>query len=552
MFDWVLRGGQVVDGTGVPRFLSDVAVTGDRIAAVAPNLPGRGRHEIDVRDRIIAPGFVDLHSHSDLLFTLPPAAQRKLLGGRLCQGITTELVGNCGYGPAPLVPERLNLLQKINGFITPEGVEWSWRTFAEFLDVMESRRPLLNVGALVAHGAVRVAAMGMKADPPREAENREMDRLVRDSVEAGAYGISYGLIYPPGQFARTEELVRTAASSAASGGFAAFHQRGSGRSTCLEAVEEILTVGRLSGCSVHHSHEESVGPEAWSLVDRLIEKEEVAARQGVALTMDVIPYTWVCTTMLAIYPPWALAGGVEAFLSRLRDPSQRERMKREIETVMPRWPPWEHGDWIMNLVRDVGWRQIHIGHVNTDANQDLVMKNLEEVAALRGRDPFDAVSDLMLEEGGVVTQLIFGISGDQRTDAPLLSLLRHPSRSLVSDAWDIGKGSPHPGAYGAYPRVLGHYVLERGILTLEEAIRKMTSLPAARMGLGDRGRVEKGTFADLVVFDPQQVRDRSTCADPRRYPDGIEWVFVNGKPAVRDGRLTSEQAGRVLRRGADS
>ncbi len=220
--------------------------------------------------------------------------------------------------------------------------------------------------------------------------------------------------------------------------------------------------------------------------------------------------------------------------------------------MTPRWPPWEHGDWIMNLVRDVGWHQIHIGHVNTDANQDLVMKNLEEVAALRGRDPFDAASDLMLEEGGVVTQLIFGISGDQRTDAPLLSLLRHPSRSLVSDAWDIGKGSPHPGAYGAYPRVLGHYVLERRILTLEEAIRKMTSLPAARMGLGDRGRVEKGTFADLVVFDPLRVRDRSTCADPRRYPDGIEWVFVNGKPAVRDGRLTSEQAGRVLRRGADS
>jgi len=280
MFDWVLRGGEVVDGTGASRFLSDVAVTGERIAAVAPNLPGRGRHEIDVRDRIVAPGFVDLHSHSDLLFTLPPAAQRELLGGRLCQGITTELVGNCGYGPAPLVPERLDLLQKINGFITPEGVEWSWRTFAEFLDVMQMRRPLLNVGALVAHGAVRIAAMGMKADSPRETENREMDRLVRESVEAGAYGISYGLIYPPGQFARTEELVRTAAASAAAGGFAAFHQRGSGRSTCLEAVEEILTVGRLSGCSVHHSHEESVGPDAWSLVDRLIDKEGEGNHRG--------------------------------------------------------------------------------------------------------------------------------------------------------------------------------------------------------------------------------------------------------------------------------
>lgn len=548
--DLILRGGEVVDGTGAPRFAADVGLLGERIVAVAPRLTASARRELDISGRVVAPGFIDLHSHSDLLFTLPSARQRSLLGGRLRQGITTELVGNCGYGPAPLTEEHLPLLQLVNGFITPDGVEWTWHSFGEYLAAVETRRPLLNMAALVSHGAVRIAAMGMRPDPPSVDEYRAMDRLIRDSMAHGAFGISYGLIYPPGQFARTEELVKLSACVGASGGFAAFHQRGSGASTCLEAVEEILEVGRRSGCPVHHSHEESVGPEAWALVERVIRREEEAKREGIELSMDVIPYTWVCTTMLAIYPPWALEGGVGAFLQRLRDPLLRDRMKREVGSTVPAWPPWETGGWIMNLVREVGWERIHIGHVNSAANQGVLMKNLRELADLRGKEPFEAISDLMLEEGGVVTQLIFGISGDAQTDAPLLPLLSHPDRALVSDAWDIGKGSPHPGAYGAFPRVLGQYVLESKLFSLEEAIRKMTSLPARRLGLTTRGVIREGAIADLVVLHPETIRDRSTCANPRQYPDGIEQVFVNGCQAVAQGELTFEQAGRVLRRGA--
>jgi N-acyl-D-amino-acid deacylase len=549
MIDLILRSGEVVDGTGAPRFVADVALEGERIAAVAPRLTAPARRELDIAGRIIAPGFIDLHSHSDLLFTLPEAAQRSLLGGRLRQGITTELVGNCGYGPAPLAPEHLPLLQKVNGFITPDDVEWSWRSFAEYLATVEQRRPLLNMAALVSHGAVRVAAMGMKPDLPTPDEYQAMARLIRESMDQGAFGISYGLIYPPGQFARTEELVKTSAWAASVGGFAAFHQRGSGASTCLEAVEEIIEVGRRSGCPVHHSHEESVGPEAWGLVERVIRREEEARREGTELSMDVIPYTWVCTTMLAIYPPWALEGGVEEFLRRLKEPLLRERMKREVGSSVPAWPPWEGDGWIMNLVREVGWDRIHVGHVNSAANQGVLMKSLLELADVRGKEPFEAVSDLMLEEGGVVTQLIFGISGDAQTDLPLLPLLTHPDRAFVSDAWDIGKGSPHPGAYGAYPRVLGKYVLERKLLSLEEAIRKMTSLPALRLGFSSRGVLREGAIADLVVFDPETIRERATCANPRLYADGIEQVFVNGSQAVADGKLTGMQAGRVLRRG---
>src|SRR5262252_7989291 len=304
MFDLILRGAEVVDGSGSEPFRADVALAGDRIAEVGELPGGAARRERSVAGRVICPGFIDLHSHSDLLFTLPSDDQRALLGGRLRQGITTELVGNCGYGPAPLVAEHLPLLQKVNGFITPDGVAWSWTSFADYLETLERRRPLLNVAALVSHGAVRVAAMGMKPDVPDAAEQRLMERFIEESMEAGAYGISYGLIYPPGQFARTEELIRTAAVVGRAGGFAAFHQRGSGPSTCLQAVEEILEVGARSGCAVHHSHEETAGPEAWKLVEAIIRREEAATREGIDLSMDVIPYTWVCTTMLAIYPPW--------------------------------------------------------------------------------------------------------------------------------------------------------------------------------------------------------------------------------------------------------
>jgi len=549
MLDLILRGGEVVDGTGAPRTVADVGLLGERVAAVAPRITAPAHRQVEIAGRVVAPGFIDLHSHSDLLFTLPAARQKALLGGRLRQGITTELVGNCGYGPAPLAAEHLPLLQQVNGFITPEGVEWNWRSFADYLAVVEARRPLLNMAALVSHGAVRVAAMGMKPDLPSPKEYQAMGRLIGESMEQGAFGISYGLIYPPGQFARTEELVKTSAWAGAAGGFAAFHQRGSGASTCLQAVEEIIEVGRRSRCPVHHSHEESVGPEAWGLVESVIRREEQARREGVELSMDVIPYTWVCTTMLAIYPPWALEGGVEAFLQRLREPLLRDRMRREVGSSVPAWPPWEKGGWIMNLVREVGWDRIHVGHVNSAANQGTLMKNLLELAEMRGRGPFDAVSDLMLEEKGVVTQLIFGISGDAQTDLPLLPLLIHPDRALVSDAWDIGKGSPHPGAYGAYPRVLGQYVLERKLLSLEEAIRKMTSLPARRLGLANRGVIREGAIADLVVFDPDRIRERATCSNPRVYPDGIEQVFVNGSLAVSQGDFTGAQAGRVLRRG---
>ena len=541
----------MIDGTGRAAFRADVGITGDRIEAIAPVLPAGDAERVDAAGRWVAPGFIDLHSHSDLCFTLPPDHQARLLEGRVRQGITTELVGNCGIGCAPVTPESRSLVAAVCGFIAPEGVDWSWDSMASYLETVERRGVLLNVATLVAHGPARVLAMGPRSGRPRPEEMARLEGAIGRAVEEGAFGVSFGLIYPPGQFADTDELVAVTRAAAAHGGFAAFHQRGSSLETLEPAVREILEVGRRAEAPVHHSHVETVGPRAWAGTETVLRLEEQALRDGIEVSADVIPYTAVCTTMLALYPPWSLSGGVPALLERLRDNRTRARIREEVAEASPVWPPWEGEDrWTMNISRECGWERIRLAHVDGADNKRYEHLTIAEIGRRTGRDPFDALTDLMLQENGIATQLIFGISGDDHGDADLLPLLQSPRLALVTDAWEIGKGFPHPGAYGALPRVLGHYVRERRVLTIEEAIRRMTSLPAARLGLRDRGRIREGFKADLVVFDPQTVADRSTFRNPRRMAAGIDEVMINGVRVVARGAFRPSAAGRVLRRAA--
>jgi N-acyl-D-amino-acid deacylase len=527
-----------------------VGIEKDRIAAVEPGLEADAPR-VDIKGRVVAPGFIDLHSHSDLCVTLPLPDQARLLEGRVRQGITTELMGNCGIGCAPYSRLTRSEVETVCGFITPDGVDWEWGSFGSYLDRLERQGVLLNVASLVAHGPLRLMAMGARGARSTAAERHALDGLARTAIEEGAHGVSFGLIYPPGQFADTDELESVGRAVAAAGGFVAFHQRGSSRDTLTQAVDEIVEVGRRAQVAVHHSHVETVGRRAWSGTTEVLSVHERAMRDGIEITADVIPYTAVCTTMLALYPPWSLDGGVAAFLERLRDPVLRARMRRDIEETSPVWPPWaEQGRFAMNIARECGWDRIRLAHVDGDRNRTWEHRTISEIGQGRGTHPFEALCDLLLEESGVATQLIFGISGDDTTDEPLLPLLASPALAVVSDAWDIGKGLPHPGAYGAFPRVLGHYVRERRLLKLEEAVRRMTSLPAQRLGLRDRGRIARGCLADLIVFDPTTVGDRSTFEDPRRHAAGIDEVLVNGRRVVAGGEFRPQAAGRVLRRSA--
>jgi N-acyl-D-aspartate/D-glutamate deacylase len=344
-------------------------------------------------------------------------------------------------------------------------------------------------------------------------------------------------------YTSTDELSFLARPVARAGGFFACHVRGSSE-TLLDAVSEILRIGWETGVRVHHSHAEAVGRSHWPKLTRILEMERAARAEGLRVSADMFPYTVAATMMLAIFPPWSLEGGLPRLLERLRDDSERDRIRTSIETISPSWPPWREGGWPHNLVKAVGWDRIRVASVGSDRNRDVEGMSLEELGRARGRSPFDAIADLMIEEDGNVGQFVEDISGEEG----LAVLVNEPGIAFITDANDYGKGKPHPAAYGSFPRILGHYVREKRSLSLEEAIRRMTSLPAAILGLHDRGVLREGAFADIVVFDSEAIIDRATLEEPRVPPQGMELVLVNGKAVYREGAVTGALPGVALAR----
>ncbi len=544
MFTWLLRNANVVDGTGQSTFRANVALQGEKIAALGPDVTGEAERFLDLQGRYLAPGFIDPHSHADFVATLPLERQGELQKGKVYQGITTEIVGNCGLGPAPV--DLSGLVPKVVAWMAPKGVSWTWNSLPEYLDQLEQRGVLLNIGTLQAHGPLRLEAKGLASGESSQAEREQMKKRLAEALEAGAFGLSSGLIYPPGMYSSTPELVELAQLVAGKDGVYTSHIRGSSE-LLLPSVEELLEIGVRTGVRVHHSHSEAFGRAHWTKVEKMLEREAGAARHGQAVTFDMFPYTAAATMMLAIYPPWALEGGVPRLLDRLRDTEQRRRIEASVNETVPSWPPWRDGGWPHNLVMAAGWPQVYIGRVGSEKNRDVEGLNLQELADRTGKTPFDAVSDLMIEEDGVVSQLIFGVSGDRQDDHHMVELMRHPLGAFCTDASDYGEGLPHPAAYSSFTRVLAEYVQKRHVLSLEEAIRKMTSYPAGIFSLTERGRLAPGYQADLVVFDPDRLEDRADYAHPRRLPGGIESVFVNGTPVLLEGDYRPTLCGKVMR-----
>jgi N-acyl-D-amino-acid deacylase len=504
---------------------------------------------VDVGGRVIAPGFIDIHSHAD--FTLPLPDQAEYLKYFVAQGITTLVVGNCGYAPAPINPDTAPLMQAYTAFIKPRDLDWNWRTFGDYLAYLEQHGVYMNTIALAAHGALRIAVMGFDARAPLDHELKQMKRLLDECLESGAYGVSCGLIYAPGMFATTDELAELATALKVHDGLFTFHVRGSSE-TLLPAAQEVIEVARAAGVRVQHSHLEAFGKEHWGKVDRTLGLHDQVRNEGVDHGFDVIPYTAANTTFLAVLPPWSLDGGVSKLLERLRDPETRRRIKRDVEQVIPEWPTWRPGGWPHNLVEATGWENVWIMWVESERNKDCEGKSLARLAEETGKDPFDVAADLILEEAGHVTALYIGVSGDLHEEWALRQIIQHPNASIETDAFSLGRGKPHPGLYGSFPRVLGQYVREEKLLTLEDAVRKMTSLSAERFRLKDRGIVREGYWADLTVFDPETVADNTTYLEPEQNPSGIELVLINGSVIVDGDHVdTDTLAGHVLRRGSN-
>ena len=545
-YDLLLRNGRVVDGSGAPRFDADVAVTDGKIVDVGSLDGAEADRVIDVHDRVIAPGFIDIHSHCDFILPLPDQAD--FLKHFVAQGITTLVVGNCGYAPAPINPETAPLMQAYTAFIKPRDLEWHWRTFDDYLSYLEQHGVYMNTVPLAAHGALRIAVMGFDARSPSDEELRRMKRLLKECLESGAHGLSCGLIYAPGMFATTDELADLATVLGRHDGLFTFHVRGSSE-TLLPAAQEVVEVARSAGVRVQHSHLEAFGKPHWGKVDQTLGLHERVRSEGVDHGFDVIPYTAANTTFLAVLPPWSLDGGVPRLLERLSDPETRSRIKRDVEQVIPEWPTWKPGGWPHNLVEATGWENVWIMWVESEENKDCEGKSVARLAEETGKDPFDVAAGLILSEQGHVTALYIGVSGDLDEEWALRQIIQHPNASIETDAFSLGRGKPHPGLYGSFPRVLGQYAREEQLLTLEEAVRKMTSLSAERFKLKDRGLVRKGYWADLTVFDPETISDNTTFLEPEQPPTGIELVLINGTVIVEDGRVDpATLAGRVLRR----
>ena len=544
--DLVVRGGKLLDGTGSAAIRADVAVRDGRIVEIGPRLDLPALREIDAGGLLVVPGIVDMHSHADLIVLAEPETQRRLLGNKLLQGVTTLVVGNCGLGVAPTTPEAAEILAAVNGWMTPDGVTAGPLSIDDYLRRLESAGVVMNLATLVPHGPVRISAMGLAAGKPFPEQRESMRAAVARGLSEGAYGLSTGLIYPPGMYSATDELADLASEVARRDRLFTSHVRGSSE-TLIPATLELIEIGRSSGARVHHSHLEAVGERFWPDASRVLALEDDARDEGIRISHDVFPYTRAATMMSAIFPPWSLEDGLPGLLKRLRDPTDRERIRKEIEHRVPAWPPWEPGGWPHNLVGAVGWDGIVVASVRPGGPGDLVGRDLASIAEAGSRDAFDIVADLMLSEEGQVGQQVDEISGGPGQMEALLSILRHPAAVVVSDAEDYGRGVPHPAHAGAFARAL-RLAREDRVLSIEEAVRRMTSRPASLVGVRDRGVIREGAWADLVVLDPDRVADRATWKDPRRPAEGIRWVVINGETVVDDGTpVAGAIAGRVLR-----
>jgi N-acyl-D-amino-acid deacylase len=531
MLDLKLTGGTVVDGTGAPARLADVGIRDDTIVAVGDLGREPAGLALDTRDRVVAPGFIDMHSHSDWRLWANRRAESKVR-----QGVTTEVVGNCGFSPAPVGTAFRDDLRAFALYLPP-GMDFAWASVGEYLDRFAADGVAVNVLQLVGHGTARIAAMGFARRAPSAGELDTMTGLVAESMEDGAWGLSSGLIYAPGSYAETAELVAFARAAARAGGVYASHIRGEGP-TLLEAVGEAIRIGREAGLPVQVSHLKAAGRRQWGRVGEALALIEAARAEGLDVTADVYPYTGSSTTLRTLLPDWALEGGVEAMLARLGDAATRTRLVAEIESG---------GGGGEGFATNVGWEGIAIAYAPGRAEAE--GRRLAELGQAAGLPPVEVALDLLGTTRGRAYMILF-----QLDEADVRRVLVHPHVMIGSDGsalapyGELGQGKPHPRSYGTFPRVLGHYGRDAGLLTVEQAVWKMTGFPAAKLGLADRGVVRPGARADLVVFDARTVSDLATYDDPHRYPRGVEHVLVNGRLVVRDGEHTGSLPGRVLRR----
>lgn len=534
-FDLLLRAGTVVDGTGAPGRRADVGVLGDRIVAVgdlADVDPANVSTVLDVSDLVVAPGFIDPHGHSDGSVLVDGA-----LASHLYQGFTTQLSGNCGDSLAPITDSGREL---VDLSLRPNELTASWQTFAGYLDRVDDQPLGPNVAFLVGHGTVRGATIGADARPATPFEVEAMAAEIEAALDAGAFGLSSGLIYAPGMHAAAAEIEALVTVAARRGALYSTHMRNESGGL-FDALDESIAAVRAAGegARLQVSHLKCGARSVWGRAGDAIARLEAARGEGLDAAADQYPYTAAATTLAIVLPPALLGLGVDACVAALREPGTRQDIHRSMERGISGWE---------NVARDPGWSGFRISAAAS--HPDWAGRSIAELADELGRNAADLAFDALIDD-----RLDVQIVLECMDEADVETIVAVPWIAVCTDAEGrrpghsiLDAGRPHPRTYGSTTRVLGHYVRERGILSLENAIAKLTSVPAERLGLRDRGSIREGVAADLVVFDPRTVADRATYLEPARYPSGIDHVIVNGRVAILDGVETGARAGRLLRR----
>jgi N-acyl-D-aspartate/D-glutamate deacylase len=530
-YDLLIRNGKVVDGTGNPWFYGDVAVRGGRIVAVGRVPAAPAKREIDARGLVVAPGFIDIHSHSDYLLFEDGNAQSKIR-----QGVTTEVLGE-GSSAGP----RRGKLPR--GKVSAAGKALEWSTLGGYLDALERAGVSVNVASYVGQGTVWQCVMGHTFERPSPDQIKQMQDLVDEAMKEGAFGLSSMLMMPPGSLATTEDLVELCKVVRRHGGLFSSHIRNEGDGV-IGSVKEVIAVGERAGVPVDVIHLKIADQKLWGRMNEVVGLIEAARRRGVNVQANVYPYTRGSNDLASIVPPWAHEGGTRAMLARLKDPAQRARIKKDVRGGLPGW--YNHytavgGDWSRMLV------------AGKNTYEGLTVDRVL-AARSKGKTPppdlLDVMLDFLAESGGSVPTVYA-----HHTEKDMNLALAQPWCSVGSDGsayaveGPLRRGNPHPRSFGTFPHVLGTYVRARGLLRLEDAVRKMTSLSAAKIGLSDRGQLRPGAWADVAVFDPERVTDRATYTEPFRYSTGVEYVVVNGQLVLDRGKHTGDRPGRALRHG---
>jgi len=526
----LIRSAAVIDGTEGPRYAADVVIDGDIIASISEpssaDQPSTDR-VIEAAGLVLSPGFIDMHAHSDLQILLHPDHLAKV-----SQGVTTELLGQDGLSYAPVDDSTLaNLRQKIAGWNTdPADFDFSWRTVGQYLDRLDEGIAT-NAAYLVPHGVIRALVVGWDDVPATEAQIGAMQDILRTSMLEGAVGLSAGLTYTPGMYADSAELLALCRTVSELGGFFAPHHRSYGKGA-LEAYAEMIDLTSRAGCALHLSHatmnfapNKGRAPALLAMLDQAIEG-------GADITLDTYPYLPGATTLSAVLPSWSSAGGLQPTLQRLRDPAALARIREDLEV--------NGSDGCHGVVAE--WDTLEISGVAHAELDHTVGRTIAQIAKGEDREPFEVFVDILVRD-----ELGTGILQHVGHEENVQAIMRHPRHTGGSDGLLVG-AKPHPRAWGTFPRYLGHYTRDLGILSLEECVGHLTGRSAHRLGLRDRGLVKTGYAADLVLFDPDTVTDTATYAQPRRAAAGIPYVFVNGQLAIDDGKRTDALAGRALRR----